>query len=122
MSRDIVPTNGTSINVITQGTKLVGKISTDTDFRVDGQVEGDIISKGKVVIGQNGLLKGSVSCTNAEIVGTIVGNLQISDTLTLRSSAQINGDVKTKSLVVEPNAVFNGTCSMREVAGTNQKV
>lgn len=122
MSRDIVPTNGTSINVITQGTKLVGKISTDTDFRVDGQVEGDIISKGKVVIGQNGLLKGSVSCTNAEIIGTIVGNLQISDTLTLRSSAQINGDVKTKSLVVEPNAVFNGTCSMREVSGTNQKV
>mgnify|MGYP003826453671 FL=1 len=84
--------------------------------------EGDIISKGKVVIGQNGLLKGSVSCTNAEIIGTIVGNLQISDTLTLRSSAQINGDVKTKSLVVEPNAVFNGTCSMREVSGTNQKV
>lgn len=107
---------GPTLNIITNGTKIVGKITTDSDFRVDGEVEGDILSKGKVVIGSSGQLKGSIACANAEIIGKITGNLHINDTLTLRSTAEINGDVKTKSLVVEPNAVFNGTCSMREVA------
>lgn len=115
MSKEIVNQNGGYVhNIITTGTKIVGKINTDSDFRLDGEIEGDIICKGKLVIGTKGYLKGSITCSNAEILGTVQGNLKVSDTLTLRSSASLNGDLITKSLVVEPNAVFNGTCSMKE--------
>jgi cytoskeletal protein CcmA (bactofilin family) len=44
----------------------------------------------------------------------VLGDIVVNDALTLRSTANIKGDVKTKVLVVEPNAVFNGTCSMRD--------
>ncbi len=114
MAKEITTNSGAAYNTLTNGSKIIGKIIADSDFRIDGTVEGDIICRGKLIIGQNGFLKGSISCINAEIIGKVDGDLLVSDTLTLRSSADITGDVKTRTLVVEPNAVFNGTCSMRE--------
>jgi len=114
MAKEILVNPGATYNALTNGSKIVGKIIADSDFRIDGEVEGEIICNGKVIVGPNGLLKGSISCSNAEIVGTVFGDVVVNDTLTLRSTANIKGDVKTKVLVVEPNAVFNGTCSMRD--------
>jgi len=113
MAKEIVTNTGAMYNALTNGSKIVGKILADSDFRIDGEVEGDIICKGKVVIGHKGLLKGSISCVSAEVVGTVDGDIVVSETLSLRSTAFITGDVKTKILMVEPNAIFNGTCSMR---------
>lgn len=116
MAKETVNTTGCIHNIITFGTKIVGKIKSDSDFRLDGEVEGDIVCNGKLIIGQKGYLKGSIMCANAEIIGAVVGNVQVTDTLTLRATSSLNGDVRTKSLVVEPNAVFNGTCSMKDAA------
>jgi len=102
------------INIIALGTRIEGKITVESDFRLDGEIVGDIVGKSKVVIGEKGFLKGTLLCTNAEIIGRIDGNVQVSNSLILRSTAELKGDVKTKSLTIEPNAVFNGTCSMRE--------
>ncbi len=114
MAKEVVNNTGAMYNALTNGSKIVGKIFADTDFRIDGEVEGTITCNGKVVIGQKGILKGSIACVNAEIIGTVEGDIVVSETLSLRSTAVIKGEVKTKVLMVEPNAVFNGTCSMRD--------
>lgn len=114
MAKEIVNNTGAMYNALTYGSKIVGKIFADSDFRIDGEVEGTITCSGKVVIGQKGILKGSISCVNAEIIGTVEGDIVVSETLSLRGTAVITGEVKTKVLMVEPNAVFNGTCSMRD--------
>ncbi len=112
MAKEVVANMGAMYNALTNGSKIVGKIFADSDFRIDGEVEGTISCSGKVVIGQKGFLKGSITCINAEVVGTVEGDINVSETLSLRSTAIIKGDVKTKILMVEPNAVFNGTCTM----------
>jgi len=114
MAKEILNNSGALYNALTNGSKIVGKILADSDFRIDGEVEGEIICNGKVVIGQNGILRGTISCANAEIIGNVIGDIVVSDTLSLRNSANVQGEVKTKILMVEPNAIFNGTCSMRE--------
>lgn len=114
MAKDVTSSAGASFNALTNGSKIIGKIIADSDFRIDGEVEGDIICNGKLIIGQNGLLKGTISCINAEIIGTVLGNIVVADSLSLKSTANLTGEVKTKILIVEPNAVFNGTCSMRQ--------
>lgn len=113
MAKEIVNNTGAMYNALTNGSKIVGKIIADSDFRIDGEVEGTINCNGKVVIGQKGILKGSISCVNAEIIGTVEGDIVVSETLSLRSTGVIKGEVTTKILVVEPEAVFDGTCSMR---------
>jgi len=114
MAKEVVSNVGAMYNALTNGSKIVGKIFAETDFRIDGEVEGTITCNGKVVIGQKGYLKGSISCVSAEIIGTVEGDIVVSETLSLRSTGIINGEVRTKVLMVEPNAVFNGTCSMKD--------
>jgi cytoskeletal protein CcmA (bactofilin family) len=113
--------NSTPFNVIGKGCKITGQIMSDNDFRIDGTVEGEITCNGKVVLGTEGRITGPLTCVNAEILGTAISNnIQVSDTLILRSTAKIAGNVQTKILVVEPNAIFDGTCSM-QTENTNRE-
>lgn len=104
--------SGLMFNALTAGSKIVGNITADSDYRIDGLVEGDLQCTGKVVIGEAGKVKGTISCQNAEIMGLLEGKISCSNQLSLRASGKIVGDVNTKTLIVEPGALFNGTCSM----------
>jgi cytoskeletal protein CcmA (bactofilin family) len=112
MAKEIVNNNGIAHNALACGSKLNGNIVSDSDFRVDGAVEGKIECSGRVIIGPKGSIVGNVECSNADIMGYLKGNLLVSDTLSLKSTAKVIGDIKTKVLVIEPEAVFSGTCDM----------
>ncbi len=116
-------TNGTpmrennGINIITVNTKIEGTITVESDLRLDGEVEGNINGNGdsKVVIGSKGTLKGTLTCKNAEINGKVIGSLTISEKLTVREKASISGgEIKVKTLIVEPEATINANCIMRK--------
>lgn len=103
---------GAVFNALTGNSKIIGTVIADSDFRLDGIIEGDMQCNGKVVIGEHGFMKGNIVCQNAEIQGKIEGKIQVKQTLALRATAKVHGDIKTQTLIVEPNAVFNGTCEM----------
>ena len=103
---------GLMFNALTVSSKIVGNIYADSDFRIDGLIEGELECSGKVVIGEAGRIKGTVKCQNAEILGLMDGKILCSQQLSLRSSGKIQGEVQTKVLIVEPGALFNGSCSM----------
>lgn len=100
-------------NIIAQNTKIVGDVLSDGPFRIDGTIEGNLKTPGKVVVGKNGLINGTLEGTNADFEGKFSGKLLLSGTLTLKSSAIIEGEVVVGKLAVEPGATFNATCSMK---------
>ena len=112
---------GLMFNALTAGSKIVGNITADSDFRIDGLIEGDLHCSGKVVIGEAGRIKGTVACQNAEIMGMMEGKIRCEQQLSLRASGKIHGDVQTKTLIVEPGAIFNGTCAMSGNAASEPK-
>ena len=101
-------------NTIAQGTIIEGDLKSEGDFRIEGVINGTLITNGKVVIGTTGLVEGSLSCNNADIEGKIKGKLVVLETLSLRASANIYGDVQTGKLAVEPGATFNANCQMKD--------
>lgn len=112
--KDKQMTEGTSSqNIIAQGTKMIGDFSSEGDFRIDGTIEGNIKTSGKVVVGKSGLIKGTLNGTDAYFEGKFSGKLALSGTLTLKSSAHIEGEVVVGKLAVEPGATFNVTCAMK---------
>ena len=113
--------SGLMFNALTAGSKIVGNVTADSDFRIDGLIEGDLNCTGKVVIGEGGRIRGTIICANAEIMGLLEGKINCSQQLSLRASGKIIGDVLTKTLIVEPGAVFNGTCSMGGNASSEKK-
>ncbi|MFP4844613.1 bactofilin family protein [Winogradskyella sp. PE311] len=103
----------TQQNIIAQGTKIVGDIASKGPFRIDGTVEGNVKTTGKVVIGKSGFIKGTLQGENADFEGKFSGKLILSGTLSLKSTAHIEGEVHITKLAVEPGATFNATCSMK---------
>ena len=100
-------------NIIAKNTIIIGDIKSDGDFRIDGTLEGTLTTKGRVIIGIDGFIKGTVEATNADIEGKISGQLLVSKTLTIKNTATISGEVVIGKLSVEPGATFNATCSMK---------
>ncbi len=72
-------------NVVAKNTAIVGDIKSDGDFRIDGTLEGTLTTDGRVIIGADGLIKGKVEATNADIEGKFSGELLVSNTLTIKT-------------------------------------
>lgn len=100
-------------NKIAQGTKLIGDIIAKGGFRIEGTLDGTLKTPGKVVLGKTGVINGKVECQNADFEGKFSGNMIVSETLTLRSTAYIEGDVTVGKLAIEPGATFNASCAMK---------
>ena len=102
-----------SVDVIESSTKIVGEIVSKADFRIDGVVEGNITTTGKVVVGKSGKISGKLNCSNADVSGSISGHIQISETLSLMSESYIQGDITTAKLSVEEGAQVDATIVMK---------
>jgi len=113
-------TNSLAVNLIANGTTFKGDIQTDSDLRIDGVLNGTIQSKGKVIIGETGHMEGEIQCKDADISGKVNANLKIAESLTLKSSAKVNGEVLTKKLSIEEGAIFTANCRMDDSV-TSQK-
>ncbi len=118
-------TTGSEHNTLAFGTKVVGDIHAENDFRLDGSVEGTIVCKGKIIVGPKGVMSGTMTCANADVLGVVKGKVIVSDTLSLKSTAKVEGEITTKTLSIEPNAIFTGTCDMtngnKQIVSNNQQ-
>ncbi len=103
-----------SNNHIAKGTSITGDIETHGSIRIDGSVKGNIQSKAKVVLGSSGKVEGNIYSVSAEIEGEVTGKIMIKDTLLLRATSNIGGDINTNKLIIEAGAKFNGNCKMGE--------
>ncbi|MBL7903069.1 MAG: polymer-forming cytoskeletal protein [Bacteroidia bacterium] len=101
-----------SVNLIGKGTEITGDINSLGDVRIDGTLKGNLITKGKFVLGPNGMITGNVKSQNADLSGEVKGTVEVEDMLSLKASARITGDIVTGKLSIEPGAVFSGNCNM----------
>lgn len=101
-----------SINIINEGTSIKGDINANGDTRIDGELIGNITSKGRLVVGPKGKIAGEIRCNNVEVSGFIKGKVAAAELLNMKASAKIEGDIIAGKLSVEPGATFTGSCSM----------
>lgn len=101
-----------TITTISIGTVVKGDITSEGDFRIVGKLIGSIRSTGKVVVGQNGVVEGDVFCQNADFSGIINGNVDVEKLLLLKSTVNLNGNIKAGKLSIEAGALFSGQCIM----------
>ena len=102
-----------SVDIIESSTKIVGDIYSKADFRIDGIVEGNITTTGKVVVGKSGKINGKINSSNADISGSVSGKIEVAETLSLMSESLINGDIVTGKLSVEEGAQVDASISMK---------
>lgn len=100
------------VNIIQAQTHIVGEVNCKGDLRLDGRVKGNVKISGRLVMGHDAVIEGVIECENAEISGKITGDVNVKETLQLKKHAYIEGDIYTKKLIIESEAIFNGKCVM----------
>jgi cytoskeletal protein CcmA (bactofilin family) len=107
------------ITIISHGVKLEGKLICGDSVRIDGSIQGDVISQGNVTVGEQGEIIGQVNGQVIIVGGKVSGMINAKEKLTLGSKANLKGDVFTKILVIEAGARFDGKSIMGESKETS---
>ncbi len=102
------------VNIIQHHTTINGDIQCNGDLRLDGTIKGNVKITGRLVMGHDALIEGTIECENAEISGQVKGDVKTKETLHLKKQCFIEGDIYAKKLIVEGDAVFNGKCVMKK--------
>lgn len=117
MAKTIEVPTPDELNKIINGTTFKGDISSNGDFRIDGSLKGSLTSKGKLVVGPTGNIEGEVRCRNAEIFGKVKAKLFVDELLSLRTSADISGEVVYNKIAIEAGAKLVGTLTIKDQMG-----
>lgn len=111
--KNTVVSGTTQPNRIESNTSIKGDIVSKDDFRIEGVVEGNLSTQGKVVIGTSGAVKGKIECQNADIQGSFEGEITVAELLNIQATATIVGKVQTTKLAIASGAIFEAQCSMK---------
>ena len=105
------------------GTVVTGEANFKAMMRVDGHLSGRINStSGTLIVGANGKVDANIEVAIAIVHGTVNGDIIATQRLELGRAAQLNGNIQTASLMIEPGAVFEGSCKMIKMNQGNGKV
>jgi cytoskeletal protein CcmA (bactofilin family) len=95
------------------GTMVTGEANFKALMRVDGNLSGRVSStSGTLVVGANGKVDANIEVAIAMIHGTVNGDIIATQRLELGRAAKLTGNVQTASLMIEPGALFEGSCKM----------
>lgn len=95
---------------IGHGTVLSGKLVCTKPLVIDGTVHGNIDCSMEIVVGDSGVVIGEMRSPSVQIRGRIFGTIYASKLASLQGNANIQGDIHSGSLQVEPTVTFNGRC------------
>jgi len=106
-----------------KGTEFKGVLSFEGAIRVDGKIEGEVISKDTLIAGDGAFLQGEISVGTIILSGKVVGNINASQKVHLLAPACIQGNIKTPKLIIEDGVTLDGKCEMAgEKKAAEQKV
>lgn len=112
MARSNVIAQVNDVTRISQGTEIQGTLVSGSDIRIDGVFEGDLVTSGKMVLGEKAVIRGNIMCKSADIWGTIEGTFTVGDIVTFRSGSSFNGSLKTIRICIEMGADYTGDCTI----------
>lgn len=99
-------------SIIAQGCKFDGTVQVKGTLRIEGEFKGTIGTPESLVIGKTGVVRANVTVKNAIIGGQLFGNITAENKIELQSGSHVEGDIKTKRLVIDEGVFFEGNCSM----------
>lgn len=107
-----IVSDGMINTIIGDNSKIEGLLVTSDSTRVDGLLQGKILSESSVIIGEHGVIRGDIKAVDILIAGTVYGNIKADSKIELTGTGRVLGDMFTKTLVIDEGASFKGNCTM----------
>jgi len=103
--------NTSAPTLISKGCLVHGSIESDVFVRIDGHIKGDLIIGDGLIIGEDGIIEGNIKAKEIVVFGKVHGSVK-ADSIDIKSSGNILGELHTNSLQVEPGATYIGNVTM----------
>lgn len=94
------------------GCAIRGELEFKESFRLDGRVEGKVLSSSELLIGEQGVVDGEISVARCLVGGEVRGTIRASQQVVLHTTARVWADIHTKALVMEDGAFLEGKVVM----------
>lgn len=97
--------------VLGPGSMFRGDMKINGLTRIDGDLDGNIETAGRIIIGETARIRGNISAKAVTVIGGIIqGNISAPENVTLLSSAVVLGDIQTKHFKADDDVFLNGHC------------
>ena len=103
-----------------KGSKVNGKLTFDGPVSIDGEIEGEVDAKNKLVIGEAAKINATVKGTEIVIKGTVEGDIIASTRLSLEKPAKVYGNISGPAISIEEGVVFEGSCKMAKSSDSSK--
>ena len=81
-----------ALNLLSEGTQITGDLHASNDIRIDGELKGNITTKGRLIIGQMAKVKGDINSSSVDILGTMEGGYRVDGNCFLEGKSDFHGD------------------------------
>ena len=100
--------------LIGDGCEFEGNMSSSSSTRIDGKLKGIITGENSIVVGETGLVLGEIKASETVVYGKVEGTIE-TNSLEIKRSGIVLGDIFIESLIVEDGGIYNGRCTMNEI-------
>lgn len=100
--------------IIGKGAECNGDFTAEGSVRIDGIVNGNVTVTGTLIVGAVGSINGDVSAHSTVVGGEIIGDVSVTEKTELTSTAKVIGNISTVLIVIDENAIFQGSCNMNQ--------
>ena len=97
-------------SVIGKGTKFSGQFFLSGYLRIDGWCSGRIQTDGKIFVSKSGKCFANILVRAIEISGELRGDIVATESVVIRSTAKVTGDIITPHLKIEDGGFYKGSC------------
>ena len=92
------------------GTSVTGRLSFSEPTRIDGRLRGEVRASDLLVVGEGGVVEGTVRAPRLVVLGQIRGEVRGADRVEVGPGGSVQGIVETRSLVVQEGGRLEGDC------------
>jgi len=113
--------NNGEVTIVGAGARLEGNVVSAGSLRIDGQVKGQINADGDVTLSPQSQVEADIRAQNVSVAGKFNGNIVVKDKAHLARGGRIDGNITSKTLVVEEGGVFHGQSIMDAGTGSGSR-
>jgi cytoskeletal protein CcmA (bactofilin family) len=100
------------VTIVGAGARLEGNLVSAGSLRIDGQVKGQINADADVSLSPQSQVEADIRAQNVSVAGRFKGNIVVKGKAQLARGGRIDGNITSKTLVVEEGGIFHGQSIM----------
>ncbi len=109
------------VTIIGPGTLLTGEIKCKGTIRIEGAIDGKIMSEDSIVVLDSGRIKGDISAGQVIISGEVQGDIKAVHRIEITARGKVVGDISAPRISIHEGVLFEGQCTMKTTGQERQR-